>query len=149
MKNTWQTSSKGKSYTNFKSDGGAILFDRSPDIDTFDHLIKNKDVIDPSNKIFSLTKNINQAVNFKNKHVANKDKETMNNPISKFIALNPRENEVKEANYASLNTKKQSSNSGQMKELESAKIEVGRQKSSIDQLEKDCACLKDEKAKLS
>ena len=50
LKNTWQTGSKGKTYANFKSDGGAILFDRTPDIDTFDHLIKNKDVIDPSNK---------------------------------------------------------------------------------------------------
>lgn len=82
------------------------MFDRTPDIDTFDHLIKNKDVIDPSNKIFSLTKNINEAVNFKNKHVANKDKESSNNPISKYIGLNQKDNEVKESNYASLNAKK-------------------------------------------
>lgn len=94
LKNGWQTGSKGKIYSNFKSDGGAILFDRTPDIDTFEHLIKNKDVIDPSNKIFSLTKNINEAVNFKNKHLANKNRETSNNPISKYISLNPRDNEV-------------------------------------------------------
>ena len=95
LKNTWQTGSKGKTYANFKSDGGAILFDRTPDIDTFDHLIKNKDVIDPSNKIFSLTKNINEAVNFKNKHVTNKERESSSNPIGKYIALNPRDNEAK------------------------------------------------------
>lgn len=40
-------------------------------------------------KGFNLTKNFNEAVNFKNKHINARDKEPFlgNNPVSKFMSL--------------------------------------------------------------
>lgn len=75
-------------------------------------IIKNKDGTELGGKGFNLTKNINEAVNFKNKHINNREKEaySTNNPVIKYISLEPKQEEVKETNYTSLNPKKYSTN---------------------------------------
>lgn len=107
QKNGWGTNEKAKSYSSYKAEE-KYFTDKKVDAST-EQNSKVKDTPESASKSFNLTKNINEAVNFKNKHISNRDVDPhSNNPISKYVAQEPKEVDANPSSYDSVNSKKYS-----------------------------------------